>query len=37
MMTKVITKKGALKAFYYLMALDGVSSFEQECFDKNSH
>ena len=33
-MTKVITKKGALKAFYYLMALDGVSSFEQECFDK---
>ena len=33
-MNKVISKKGALKSFYLLMALDGVSSFEQERFDE---
>ena len=33
-MIKVISKKGALKVFYYLMALDGVSSFEQDRFEE---
>ena len=32
-MTKVVSKKSALKVFYYLMAIDGVSYFEQECFE----
>ncbi|MCH5256162.1 MAG: hypothetical protein J1D87_02670 [Lachnospiraceae bacterium] len=31
-MIKVIAKEGALKAFYYLMSVDGVTTFEQERF-----
>lgn len=27
---KIISKQGTLKAFYYLMALDGINSFEEE-------
>lgn len=33
-MTKVIAKEGALKAFYYLMSVDGVTTFEQERFQE---
>ena len=33
-MIKVISKQGALKALYFLMALDGVSEFEQERFEE---
>ncbi len=33
-MIKVISKQGALKALYFLMALDGVSDFEQERFEE---
>ncbi len=33
-MIKVISKKGALRAFYFLMALDGVSTFEKDCFEE---
>lgn len=31
-MLKIISKIGALKAFYYLMSVDGVTSFEKERF-----
>ena len=33
-MIKVITREGALKAFYYFMAVDGVTSFEQDRFEE---
>ncbi len=33
-MIKVIEKKGALKAFYYLMAVDGVTPVEMGCFEE---
>ncbi|MCH5253956.1 MAG: hypothetical protein J1F41_03455 [Lachnospiraceae bacterium] len=33
-MIKVIAKEGALKVFYYLMAVDGVTTFEQERFQE---
>lgn len=33
-MIKVISKKGALKTFYYLMSVDGVTSFEEDRFQE---
>lgn len=33
-MIKVISKEGALKAFYYLMLIDGVTEFEKERFQE---
>ena len=33
-MIKVISKKGAVQALYYLMALEGVTSFENERFEE---
>lgn len=32
-MIKVISKMGAMKAFYYLMAIDGIDEVEEEQFD----
>ena len=32
-MIRVISKKGAMKAFYYLMAIDGIDEAEEEQFD----
>lgn len=32
-MIRVISKKGAMKAFYYLMAIDGIDEVEEEQFD----
>lgn len=33
-MLKIISKQGALKAFYYLMSVDGVTSFEEDRFQE---
>ncbi|MBE5899795.1 MAG: hypothetical protein E7279_09365 [Lachnospiraceae bacterium] len=32
-MVKVISKRGAMKTFYYLMAIDGIDEAEEEQFD----
>lgn len=33
-MLKIISKQGALKSFYYLMSVDGVTSFEEDRFQE---